>query len=260
MLKVAVGHSTDLESLDAIAEVLAQCQNSLGKEKPNAGILFAAIDFDHKLILQEVLATFPDLILIGGTTDGEMSSVLGFEQDSLTLILFCSDRIHIGAGIGTQVSQDVQAATLTAVDRAKSNSIEPIQFCIALPESLTTSAVHIVESLQHQLGDRVAVFGGLTADQGRFKQTHQFFQDQVYSDAIPILLFSGPVLFSHGIASGWAPIGKRGRITRVVNNIVYEIDGAPALDFYKYYLGPLPPSPEYPLAVFTSDGKLAYMR
>ncbi|MGD1904364.1 MAG: FIST signal transduction protein [Leptolyngbyaceae cyanobacterium] len=260
MFKVAVGHSTDLDSADAIAEVLIQCETALAGTTPAAGMLLAAIDFDHALVLSQVLATYPDLALIGGTTDGELSSVLGFEQDSVTLMLFCSDQIHITAGIGTQVSADVATATQAAIDQAQVTHSDSIQFCLTLPESLTTSAVQIVESLKQQLGSQVPIFGGLTADQWRFKYTHQFCQGQVYSDAVPVLLFSGPVLFSHGIASGWQPIGKRGRITRTAQNVVYEINDQPALDFYKYYLGPLPPSSEYPLAVYEPSGELAYMR
>lgn len=260
VLKVAVGHSTDLDSPDAIADVLDQCQSALMGAVPIAGIVLAAIDFDHKLILGKILTIFPDLALIGGTTDGEISSVLGFEQDSLTLILFCSDRICITAGIGTQVSHDVTSAAHTAVTQARATNPNPIQFCLTLPESLTSSAVLIVENLKQSLGNHVPIFGGLTADQGQFQQTYQFFQDQVYSDAVPVLLFSGPVLFSHGIASGWQPIGKQGRITRANQNVVYEIDEKPALDFYKYYLGPLPPSPDYPLAVVESDTTVMYMR
>ncbi|MEM9006581.1 MAG: FIST N-terminal domain-containing protein [Cyanobacteria bacterium P01_F01_bin.86] len=260
VLKVVVGHSTDLDSPDAITEVLEQCHRTLAGMTPVAGILLAAIAFDHALILRRILVAFPDLALIGGTTDGEMSSVLGYEQDSLVLILFCSDCILISAGIGTQVSTHVATATQTAVAQAKAQVTAPIQFCVTLPESLTTSAVQIVENLQQSLGPQVPIFGGLTADQWNFQQTYQFFQNQVYSDAVPVLLFSGPVLFSHGIASGWKPIGKRGHITRVIQNVVYEIDGKPALDFYRYYLGPLLPSSEYPLAVFGPDGTLVYMR
>lgn len=260
VLKVAVGHSTDLDSPDAIAEVIDQCRTELAGTMPTAGIVLAAIDFDHNLILSKLLAAFPDLALIGGTTDGEISSVLGFEQDSLTLIVFCSDQISIRAGIGTQVSVDVVAATHAAVAQASAGNSDPVQFCLTLPESLTTSAVQIVESLKQSLGSQVPIFGGLTADQWRFQQTYQFFQDKVYSDAVPVFLFSGPVLFAHGIANGWQPIGKQGRITQVVQNVVYKIDEQPALDFYKYYLGPLPPSSEYPLAVFESSGELMYMR
>ena len=260
MLKAVVGHSNDPDSLAAIAEVLEQCDRALGGKLPIAGILFAAIDFDHNLILQQIHQKYPEIQLIGGTTDGEMSSILGFEQDSLSLILFCADKITMRAGIGRGISQDLNCAIANAVEQAKIGHNDQIKLCITLPESLTTSAALILHSLNQALGNKVPIFGGLTADQWQFKQTYQFVGTEVYSDAIPILLISGSILFSHGVASGWHPIGKRGKVTKANQNIVYEIDYKPALEFYHYYLGKMPPSSEYPLAVFDADETHYYMR
>lgn len=260
MLKFAVGHSNDPESQAAISEVLEQIHNGLGSRLPTAGILFAAIDFDHSLILNRIVESFPEIALIGGTTDGEMSSVLGFEQDSLAFITFCSDDITIAAGIGLGVSKDAMAAAQSAVQQAGAAHKEEIQFCISLPESLTTSGGLILDSLKQTLGEHVPIFGGLTADQWRSQQTYQFFQTEVYSDAVPILLFSGPILFSHGIASGWQPVGNSGIVTKAEKNVVYEIDNQPALAFYHRYLGALPPSSEYPLALLDTDSDRHYMR
>jgi hypothetical protein len=260
MLKLAVGHSNDPDSPTAISEVLEQISVALAGRSPTAGILFAAIDFDHTLIVHRIVEAFPDINLIGGTTDGEMSSVLGFEQDSLTLMVFCSDLITITAGIGRGVSKDAIAATQTAVQQGSANHQEAIKFCISLPESLTTSGVTILDGLKQTLGEQVPIFGGLTADQWRSQQTHQFFQTEVCNDAVAILLFSGPIRFSHGIASGWQPIGKRGRVIKAEANVVYKINDQSALDFYRHYLGPLPPSSEYPLALFDADSDRYYMR
>ncbi|MGF1493209.1 MAG: FIST N-terminal domain-containing protein [Microcoleaceae cyanobacterium] len=77
MLKFAVGHSNDPDSEAAISEVIEQIHSSLGDVSPNAGILFAAIDFEHTLILNRIVEAFPGICLVGGTTDGEVSSVLG---------------------------------------------------------------------------------------------------------------------------------------------------------------------------------------
>jgi len=260
MLKFAVGHSNDPDSQAAISEVLEQIRFNLTGVSPKAGILLAAIDFDHALVLHRIAEVFPEIELIGGTTDGEMSSVLGFEQDSLILMVFCSDDITISAGIGRGVSKDAIAASQSAVQQAGIAHKEEIQFCISLPESLTTSAVLILDSLKQALGTQVPIFGGLTADQWRSQQTYQFFQTEVCSDAMPILLFSGPILFSHGVASGWQPIGKPGQVTKAENNVVYEIDDQPALAFYHRYLGALPPSSEYPLALFDAESDGHYMR
>jgi hypothetical protein len=54
MFRAAVGHSVDPDSLSAIAEVLDECRLSLHGEKPQAGVLFAGIDFDYALILQHI--------------------------------------------------------------------------------------------------------------------------------------------------------------------------------------------------------------
>jgi hypothetical protein len=260
MFRVVVGHSNDPDSQIAILEVLDRCHQSLSGKFPQAGILLAAIDFDHTLILQKIHDRYPEIELIGGTTDGEISSVLGFEQDSLILMLFCSDEITIRAGLGQGISKNLKDAIQTAVAQASKNLHDSIQLCLTFPESLTTSAVLILDGLKQALGAQVPIFGGLTADQWRFKQTYQFFKTEVYSDAIPLLLFSGPILFSHGVASGWNPIGKKGVVTKVDRNIVYEIDGQSALDFYYHYLGNMPPSSEYPLAIFDINNKFYYMR
>lgn len=259
MFKVAVGHSNDFVSEEAIADAIAQCQENLAGIKPQAGILLAGIEFDREVILEAVNQAFPDLELIGGTTDGEISSVLGFEQDSLVLMLFCSDRIQIRAGMGYNVSQDPEAAAQSAIAQARCHT-DNIALCVALPESLTTSAVIVLDSLKTALDNKTPVFGGLTADGWQFKQTYQFFKTEVCSDALPVLLFSGPLAFSHGVASGWQPIGKQGVVTKVEHNVIYEIDSRPAIEFYHHYIGPRPPSSEYPLAVFEEGNDSYYLR
>ena len=98
MFKVIVGHSNNADSEDGIAEVLTQCTDQLEGNQPQASILLAAIDFDHTLILSRIQDAFPGMALIGGTTDGEVSSVMGFQEDSLTLMMFCSDTVEIRAG------------------------------------------------------------------------------------------------------------------------------------------------------------------
>jgi len=260
MFKVVVGHSNDPDSIEAVAEILEQCLESLAGEIPQAGILFAAFDFEHKLILQQIYAQFPNLELIGGTTDGEISSVLDFQQDSLTLMLFCSDEIEFCAGVGTQASLDSIAAAKAAVKQATSKSRQNVSLCVTVPDGLTSSGVAIIKALKQELGNNLPIVGGLTADGGNFQKTYQFYNQEVLSDSIPIMLFSGDLLISCGVNSGWNPIGKKSIITKAEKNIIYEIDHQPALDFYQYYLGDSSPSIEYPLAVFEQDSNNFYMR
>ena len=264
MFKVVVGHSDDPDSQSAIESVLEHCLKDLTNILPQAGVLFAAIDFEHALILKQIHQVFPNLELIGCTTDGEMSSELGFQQDSLTLMLFCSDTVQIRAGVGYETLENPTAAAQQAVQQAmkQENSAEP-KLCIALPSSYTangstTSGGAMMAGLTLALGEQVPVLGGTAGDQYRFKTTHQFFQTEVLTDALPILIFSGNIQFSYGTACGCTPTEYKGIVTKALGTVVYEIDGKPALEFYRRYLGDRPPTAKNPLVVYESGVDLPY--
>ncbi|AFZ56672.1 FIST C-terminal domain-containing protein [Anabaena cylindrica FACHB-243] len=260
MLKAVIGHSNDPETEVAIAEVLEQCLSGLADICPQSGILLAALDFNHVEILRCIHQTFPGIQLIGGTTDGEISSVLEFQQDSLVLILFCSDEIEFHAAVGRHVSSDPIAIAQKTVQTAQAQAQYPTSLCITTPESLTTSGLLILQGLQQALGAEVPIVGGTTCDQWQFKQTYQFFGEEVLSDALPILLLSGHLLWGHGVSSGWTPIGKKAMATKIEGNVLHEVDGQPALEFYRDYLGDIRPSAAYRLAVFEPNRDTWYMR
>jgi len=45
------------------------------------------------------------------------------------------------------------------------------------------------------------------------------------------------VRFGYGSAGGWDAFGPPRQVTRVRDNVLYELDGKPALDLYAHYLG-----------------------
>ena len=42
----------------------------------------------------------------------------------------------------------------------------------------------------------------------------------------------------HGSAGGWDVFGPRRQVTKSTGNVLFELDGEPALDLYERYLGP----------------------
>jgi hypothetical protein len=49
--------------------------------------------------------------------------------------------------------------------------------------------------------------------------------------------YGSAIRIGHGSAGGWDEFGPRRRITRSSGNVLYELDGEPALDLYERYLG-----------------------
>ncbi|MBE9063354.1 FIST signal transduction protein [cf. Phormidesmis sp. LEGE 11477] len=261
MLKVVVGHSVDIDSENAVSEVLNQCAAQLEGQQPQAGILLSAIDFDHTLILSRIQDIFPGMSVIGGTTYGEISSVLGFQEESLALMMFCSDTVEIRAGLGRGLSKDADAAAKEAIaSLGFGEDIGSARLCITIPDGLANGTEPALRQLQSLLPAGVPIVGGRSGDQFQFEQTYQFFGGEVVQNGLPILVFCGDIRVSHGVASGWQPLSRKAVITKCNSPVVHEIDHQPATKFYQDYLGDFPISGEYPLAIFEGESDRFYLR
>jgi hypothetical protein len=262
-MRACVVHSQDVDSVDAVAELIAGAKVALGTSLPRVAMLFAGIDHDFAIVLEQINAQWPGIALIGCTTDGEMSSHILFAEDSLALVLLSGDNFHAVSGVARSVSSDVAGSIRASVDDAVQrlngsggNGGAP-SLCITMPDGLTVSGSAALDALRAALGDAVPIFGGTAGDQWRFKGTKQFHGTEVLQDSVPFLLFGEGVVFSCGVDTGWRPIGREGRVTDVDGHVVRAIDGRPATEFYREFLGnaDITQLTEYPLAVTAGDGR-----
>lgn len=253
MLEVLVGQSEDVDEQEAIAEVLAQIQEGLQGRAPTAGILFCSVDLQHQEILGGLLRAFPDIELIGCTTDGEISSQCGFTDDSVALLVFVSDTIEMRAGIGRNVSSEGQAAgeaaaaaCLAGLQRRNGEQ----QFAVILSDPLSAGTSGVDRGVKAQLGETFPVFGGVAAAHAKNRKTHQFYNGEVVSDSVVLLLFAGPVRYAFGIKGGHAPLGLREKVVASENNVLYRIGDSTAYDYFRRYVGAYDLFMNYCLAVY----------
>ncbi|MBT4610600.1 MAG: hypothetical protein HOC05_11210, partial [Gemmatimonadetes bacterium] len=262
MFKVVIAHSEDIDTEDVIEDLLDQVREDLGDDQPKAGLLFACVDHDYQQLVDGVMEAFPAIELVGCTTDAEISTVLGFAEDSVALTLFVSDEVEFAAGVGRDVSKDPVGSLATAAEEARGKLTKEPALALFTPTGLTASGSTMVEALRSALGEEVVLFGGTAGDQWKFEKTHQFYGNEVMLDGAPFLLLSTPIKFSSGARSGWQPIANKGTVTKVENNVVHEIDNGTAIQFYRHYLGDgtMDNVGEFPLAVFEEDGETFFLR
>lgn len=267
-MRACVVHSQDVDSADAVAELIAGAKVALGASLPRVAMLFAGIDHDFAIVLEQINGQWPGISLIGCTTDGEMSSHILFAEDSLALVLLSGDDFHAVSGVARSVSTNVAGSIRASVNDAvqrlagigggdrPGNGGGP-RLCITMPDGLTVSGSAALNALRAALGDAVPIFGGTAGDQWRFKGTRQFHGTEVLHDSVPFILFGEGVVFSCGVDTGWRPIGREGRVTDVDGHVVRAIDGRPATEFYREFLGnaDITQLTEYPLAVASDDAR-----
>jgi len=259
MFRMAVGHSDDIDLDTALQTVFRECDAALEGAAPRAGIIFGSWDMDHQALVDAVLEHYPGIEVAGATTAGEMSSVIGFSEDSVAVALFATDSVEITAGIGGDLFADPAGATGLAVAMARAKATQPPRLCLVMPTIGGAEAGTIFEGLRAALGPGVPIIGGGASPEDPAAPlgttlSRQFTNDEISHDSIAILLFSGELDFSFGVETGWRGVGPLGVVTRTSPEGVLEIDGRPAIEFYSRYIGTGQPPIANPLAVFEGGG------
>lgn len=213
--------------------------------------------------LNNKLDVSPQLVLVFGGSS--LVSLPKTFEDVKSLysgshILLCSTAGEI---LNTSVSDN--SLTLTAVHFEKTS----LQFCqteIAKPEEsyeagnrlasqlpgdglvhamvfsdgLHVNGTALVKGLTEKLPEHVSVTGGLVGDGSDFKHTFVGLDAPAQEGKIVLIgFYSDSLIVGYGSMGGWDPFGPEREITKSKDNILYELDGKPALTLYKEYLGEL---------------------
>jgi hypothetical protein len=199
-------------------------------------LVFAAPKFVGNPAPFEALATaFPHSVLAGCSTAGEIAgtevnddslsvAVARFEhtelRQALTAVTSPADAFHAGARLAAQLA-----------DRH-------LRAVFVLSDGVCVNGSALVDGLARHLPAGVIVTGGLAGDGSDFKRTWIVDRTGTRSEHVCAVGFYGDRLqIGHGSNGGWLDFGPERRITRSAGNVLYELDGKPALDLYKTYLG-----------------------
>ncbi len=97
---------------------------------------------------------------------------------------------------------------------------------------------NLLQGLNEDLPEGVSISGGIAGDGNRFEEAIVGFNDTVdYNTLVAISFYGEDFHVNTTFRGGWKPFGPTRTVTKSEGNILYEIDGKPALDLYKKYLG-----------------------
>lgn len=259
MLNVHIGHSADIDLDICVDEVIAQVGDVLRTARSAAALLFVAESLDHIDVVSRINRAFPGLKLVGCTSDGEASTALGFQEDSILLIAFTSPDLHFAIGFGRDASVDSAAASDRALTmiRDQIGAAAP-RLCFMFVDSLLSLPDEGLRRVVSSLGPDCRVVGDAANPSSVNESTPVFFGDRVLSDSVVLLAVMGEVQTAVTAFSSWQPIGSPGRITKAEGSVIREINGRPAVEFYtrdlgvsaQMYIG-------VPLALVDANGEMA---
>ncbi|MCA9663315.1 MAG: FIST C-terminal domain-containing protein, partial [Myxococcales bacterium] len=263
---IAVGQAEGSDPRALVDRVVDQCRAGLGGAAPSVGIVTLSGAVDPLAALEALRAALPGVPFVGGSTAGDLSSALGFSEDSLALTLFASDHIRFAVGYGERLNERPEGAVEDAMAMARralaaDGGGDQEALSLVYVDSTAGRNAGTVDVMNELRAPGAAIFGGVLAYPfGGPRRIYEFAGDRVLEGAVVVLLLRGPVRYAWRVSNAWRPIGPRER-ARVVGNRVERIGERTALDFVRHYLGEhFQPSGEFPLAVFDGASDRFYLR
>lgn len=185
--------------------------------------------------LTELAAAFPRAAIVGCSTAGEIHGDLILDESlSVAITRFERTTVRV-AGAPVATPDDSEAAGRQVAAALQGPELRGV---FVLSDGLGVNGSALVKGLSGALPAEVVVTGGLAGDGPRFERTWVLHDGAPTQQRVEAVGFYGEhVRIGHGSQGGWDLFGPQRRVTRADGNVLYEIDGEPALALYKKYLG-----------------------
>lgn len=261
MFRVGLGHFEGLSTRPVVEQVVSQCKKQMKGVEAQLGIIFAGSRFNHKEMLSLFSEAFPRIQLVGCTTAGIFTSMYGFSEDSISLLVINTGGVEFRTGLGDNLRQNHRKGVQDALASVQVTPSQIPQLAFIFPNGFNAPFDPILQELTKGLGD-CQIFGGIAGVQNQATQeVRQFYNKDIYTDAMPMVVFYGDILQEFTISHSWRPLGKKAEVTHSQGERVYTIDNRRAIDFYHHYLGyHEDPAWEFNLAVHPVDEEYFYVR
>jgi hypothetical protein len=213
---------------------LASALQPLSVIAPQLLLVFGSAAWLQALAPQ-LAAQFGQAHRLGCTTAGEISSE-GVSENTcvVTAVHFDSTPVQLAS---TQLSG--MDDSLAAGQRlAQALPLPGLRAVLVLGQGVNINGSALIGGMAGVLGPEVLITGGLAGDGTAFNETWVLVDADVHNDHVACVgLYGADLKVAHGSFGGWMPFGPARKVTRSVHNVLYELDGEPALDVYKRYLG-----------------------
>jgi hypothetical protein len=223
---------------------------------PSWVLAFFSADLDAEGVTLGLSSELPGTELFGCSSFAEINSA-GALAGSVTLL---GAR---GAGLSAHaVMLAPEGRSGFALGQAVARALAPSSptLILLLPDVLTVNATALLRGVLDVMGPGFPIVGGAPADSGAFERVHLFCGREIATAGVLAVAINGPLKLATAARSGYTPVSVPRTATRVEEgNVLLELDGRPALDVYREFLGPRADamkavSVEFPFSVISEHG------
>jgi hypothetical protein len=225
---------------------------------PDLAVVFSSPSIlSDKEFGNKLKSKFANAIIIGCSTSGEIG-VDGVSDDTISIATakFSATELKSASADLQNAAESFAAGVKIAEELASKSNLKSV---FTLCPGVNVNGSEFVKGLKEKLPAGVVITGGLAGDGVNFKQTYTMLNGEAYTNKVVAFgLYGDNISVGTGSRGGWNTFGPARKVTKSISNVLYELDGKPALQLYKEYLGAkaaeLPSSGLlYPFAILRED-------
>jgi hypothetical protein len=182
-----------------------------------------------------IRSLYPLSHIVGCSTSGEICQEIVLNSSIVcTAVWFENTQIEVAE----QHINTMEDSFMVGERLAEILDKDRLVHVMILSEGLNINGSELTKGINNRLIDRIPVTGGLAGDQASFSET-LIVNNRAGEDNLVLAIgfYSEHLSVGYGSMGGWDSFGVDREVTRSKGNILYELDGKPALDLYKLYLG-----------------------
>jgi len=212
---------------------------------------------------EELKSMFPKANIVMSSTAGEIIDDR-LQDETLIATALNYDRTDLKV-IELNV-QDYKSCVQCGSDIQNQLRGDKLSHILVISDGGMVNGDELVNGINRGLPENVIVTGGLAADAGRFDKTFVGLNGVPQPGKIVAIGHYGfDLKVAHGSMGGWDEFGPIRTVSKSRANILFELDGQPALSVYKKYLGEkaseLPGAALlFPLSLYSKDRKTQLVR
>ncbi|WP_339875745.1 FIST signal transduction protein [Olleya marilimosa] len=191
---------------------------------------------EEKTVYQELRQIFPDGHIVFASSCAEISSKT-VNQNSITVTAIQFEKSKFLIKTSNVLNKDLDSFK-TGNELIKQFPEEGLKYAFVVSEGSFINGSQLTKGMSAATNNNLLITGGLCGDDARFEKTLASYNENPKEGELVAIGFYGDTLeISFSIHGGWTPFGPERIVTKSSGNVLYELDGQPALDLYKTYLG-----------------------
>ena len=190
---------------------------------------------NHRDFMTSLKDKYPHSKVVGCSTSGEIYGPKIHDQTiSLNFLKLDEGRFKIAVA---SVENAVDSKK-TGIQLAKALAEPDLKGVFILSEGLKANGSALAEGLNSIFGSKVQIGGGLAGDGTAFRETFVVCDHELLkSHVLGVGFYGDCITIKSRSQGGWDIFGPERMVSRSSGNSLFELDGRPALDLYKEYLG-----------------------